>query len=522
MYFPKSQKADKELKAVCYNTAYGIYGKTLPYTVLNRLEAELKIITQKGYSLIFMIMQKAVAFSESRGYHTNPRGCVGNSLAAYFSGISNINPLPPHYICSKCHHAEFPNNKTAYSHYDLPDAFCPVCGAEMSKSGYDLNYEFLFGADGNKIPDIDINFSDKIRDEVCEYLKTTFCDFQFMSLGHPTGFMIIPKGSDISDFLPFEKKNASIEDLNYNDFKDIIYRFDFVPVSALTEYKYIEELTGIPITAAKPTKEVFKLLFSQSKDILIRTGASCIPEFDKQFLQILTAKFSPTSFTEIVGLVELTHGIGAWEDNAEALINAGIIELASIPSSPDDIMNFLINKGFNRKRAYEIADFIRFGYSVKSGYSEKWNQIVSEMNRCEIPDWFTKYCGKIQYLSPKTYAIIRSSLAVTMAWYKIYYPTEFYCAYFSVNYCPEEKKAYEIALIGKEAMKEYLEENYPESVTTDVEKYKKDICELLLIFYEALSKGIKLLPPDPLKSHKTDFLPEKGAIKFPLSLKAEI
>ena len=113
MYFPKSQKADKELKAVCYNTAYGIYGKTLPYTVLNRLEAELKIITQKGYSLIFMIMQKAVAFSESRGYHTNPRGCVGNSLAAYFSGISNINPLPPHYICSKCHHAEFPNNKTA-------------------------------------------------------------------------------------------------------------------------------------------------------------------------------------------------------------------------------------------------------------------------------------------------------------------------------------------------------------------------------------------------------------------------
>ena len=457
-YFPHIDGENDELKEKSFKKAHEIYGSPLPNFVSDRLDEELSIVLENDYAVHYMIAERIVSFSKSKGYPTTPRGAVGASFIAYLLGITNINPLAPHYLCPTCKHAEFSTKKSGAM---LSKKNCPVCNTVMHKDGHQIPFEVFLGICGDRYPDIDINISPAIQEDVKEYLKDLFgkervfavgtvgtlyektawamlrkyCDEKGVEFGkeeseriiqtcigvkrsngvHPGGMFIVPKEHEIEDFSPLhyidEEQPLPVTQIPFSALHDLLLKVDILCYLVPEKIRYLSERTGIDFEDVPLDDEKVYELFS-------RTDTDGIPEFSTPFMKDLLKLTKPKDFYDILKINGLTHGTNTWKDNAADLLASGTCKLTDTIAFRDDIMLDLIAYGMDKKDAFFIMEHVRKGKGLTSEQEEM-------MRALSVPDWYIDSCKKIFYLFPKAHAVAYTIAAVRFGWYKVYYPEIF-------------------------------------------------------------------------------------------------
>lgn len=482
--------ADKDIRDITEKQAYSIYGKPLPKIVKERLTTELEIITNNNFESFYMLAHLLTKYAQDNGTLTASRGMVGSTLVAYFLGITNINPLPPHYRCNKCNFIKFITKTEVYSGYDLPYKTCPVCGEKLTADGHNIPFETFMGFKGDKFPDIDINFTESFRNKIIEYLKEIFGEERVLRAGtvssfiehtadlyvkmyedvngeefdgdlafyikeqlmgvkrqegvHPGGIFILPEGKETCDYTPTNKSNGFPKEsshFNFHSLHDTIYKADILGYTALDLLLTLQKKTSINIKDVCITDQAVI-------DDIAKGDTFCIPSFDKDIVRDMLIKSNPKNFGELVKLSGFAHGTNVWTDNGEWLLENGISVL-KIPTLRDDIMNDLIRVGADRAAAFKIGESVRKGLFARGRTDEELENLFKELSK-PLGDWYFEFCKKVRYMFPKSHAIEYVIIALQLAWFKKYYPKDFYEAYLDCylsdtrNLTEEEKEKYKI------------------------------------------------------------------------------
>ncbi len=563
---PEIPGSDDELRKLTYDKAMGIYGENLPELVKERIDIELNSIINNGYSVLYIIAQKLVSKSNSDGYLVGSRGSVGSSLVAFMSGITEVNSLPPHYVCPKCKRSEFITDGSVGCGYDMPDKACPDCGEMFIKDGHDIPFQTFLGFYGDKEPDIDLNFSGDYQPRAHKYIEELFgsghvfragtigtvaektaygyvmkyyeekgmpitpAQAQRLLMGitgvkrttgqHPGGIIVVPKTRDVHEFSPIQHPaddiNSDIITLHfdYHSIDKNLLKLDILGHDDPTVIKMLEDLTGvsardIPIDDKK-TMSLFTgtdALGVTPEAINSPVGTYAVPEFGTKFVRQMLVDTKPTTFSELVRISGLSHGTDVWLNNAQTLIKDGKTTLAEAICTRDDIMVYLIYKGVEKGLAFKIMESVRKGKGLTPEYE-------SAMRECNVPEWYIGSCKKIKYMFPKAHAVAYVTMAFRIAYFKVYYPMEFYCTYFTVR--ADEFDA-EIIAGGMEDAKKnmaILEAKERDKQATDKDKNMITILEVALEMY---ARGLNFLPIDLDKSHAYKFIPTPEGILPPLN-----
>lgn len=553
-YPPRIEGSDKELRSMCYEKARRIYGEPLPDIVVKRLERELNSIIGNGYAVMYIIANKLVSKSLSDGYLVGSRGSVGSSFAATMSDITEVNPLPAHYVCPNpdCKHSEFFAIGEWGSGVDLPPKKCPDCGTQMIKDGHDIPFEVFLGFEGDKEPDIDLNFSGTYQPTIHKYteelfgegytfragtigtvkdktaygyvkkyseeqfLDMTAAEMDWLSKGctgvkrtsgqHPGGVMVVPDYKDIHDFTPVQypanDKECGVKTthFDYHSISGRILKLDILGHDGPTIIRMLEDMTGIKITDIPLDDPETMSLFTSTKalgvteeDIGTTVGSLAIPEFGTKFTRQMLIDTKPTTFAALVRISGLSHGTDVWVNNAQDLVRANVIGIKDVISTRDDIMNYLIFKGLRPKLAFTIMENVRKGRGLKP-------EFIEEMKANNVPDWYIGSCQKIKYMFPKAHAVAYVMTSFRIAYCKVNYPEAFYATYFTTKVEDFDVDLVTRGLDAVRAKMERIRELGNSSTAKENNQYT-----ILEVVVEMLCRGIEMEKVDIYRSHPTDF-----------------
>ena len=565
-YPPKMDNAEEIVRTMTYEKAYRIYGDPLPDIVSKRLERELNAIINNGFSVLYLSAQKLVKKSLDNGYLVGSRGSVGSSLVAFMMGITEVNALYPHYICDnpECKHSEFIEKEGVG--IDLPDKICPNCGAPLRKDGYSIPFEVFMGFKGDKVPDIDLNFSGEYQSEIhryCEelfgkenvfkagtistlaeknaeaYVRKYFEDnnlnavrAEIIRLGrlcqgakkttgqHPGGMVIVPQGNSIYEFCPVQRpandetSESTTTHYDYHVMDEQLVKLDILGHDDPTTIKLLQEYTNMEIKdiplADKDTLKIFSSTESlgvSPEEIGTEIGTYGIPEFGTGFVRQMLIDTRPTTFAELVRISGLSHGTNVWLNNAQEFVRNGQATLSQIITVRDDIMNYLIDQGLDNSDAFKIMEFVRKGKPKKE--PENWENYSNMMKKKNVPDWYIESCRRIEYMFPKGHAVAYVMMAMRIAYFKVHKPLAFYAAFLS-----RKADDFDMEVMSKGVLaKQKLEELSKEPKLDPKKKNEQAICEIVV---ELEARGIELLPVDIYLSEGRKFKIEDSKIRIPL------
>lgn len=563
LYPPDIEGSDQKLRDICYETAHQKYGENLPEIVEKRLEKELASIIGHGFYVVYYISHLLVKKSNDDGYLVGSRGSVGSSFVATMSGITEVNPLSPHYVCPKCHYVKFFTDGSVLNGFDLPDIACPNCGETIRGDGHDIPFETFLGFEGDKVPDIDLNFSGEYQPNAHAYTKEVFGEdhvFRAGTIGtvaeqtafgyvkgyeeemglegsirraqelrlakdcegvkrttgqHPGGIIVVPLDLDVHDFSPvqYPANNPFAEwkttHFDFHQIHDNVLKFDILGHVDPTAMKLLERLSGIDVTTIPMNDPDTMSIFSSVDALHIdtsknteSTGAAGLPEYGTPFVRGILELTRPTTFDELLKISGLSHGTDVWLGNAKDLIDAGICTLKSVIGCRDDIMVYLLHKGLKPKLAFTIMESVRKGKGLK----EEW---IPEMKANGVEDWYIESCKKIKYMFPKAHAVAYVMMAIRIAWFKVHHPIYYYSMFFSIR-CD----AYDIETMikGEKAIREKMNDiterlNDP-VLKKDVTKKDKDTYNTLELALEMVLRGYRFANIDIMRSDATTFLPD--------------
>ncbi|TVY10620.1 PolC-type DNA polymerase III [Paenibacillus cremeus] len=570
LFTPIIEGADEEIRSTCYNTAKQIYGEELPEVIVARLEKELVPIIKYGFSANYLISERLVKKSNADGYLVGSRGSVGSSVVATFLGISEVNPLPPHYICKSCQFSEWILDGSIPSGFDLPDKNCPNCGEKLKGEGQDIPFETFLGFKGDKVPDIDLNFSGEYQPHAHNYTKVLFGERQVFRAGtigtvaektafgfvkkyeedqgqkwrgaelsrlalgctgvkrstgqHPGGIVVVPNYIDVNDITPvqFPADDTSSEwmttHFDYHAFDANLLKLDILGHDDPTMMRMLQDLTGVDPTSIPMNDPKVMSMFNSVEALgvlpqQIRTPVATygVPEMGTKFVRQMLEEARPSSFADLLQISGLSHGTGVWLDNAQELIKKGICTIKTVIGCRDDIMLFLIYKaGMDAALAFKITESVRKG----KGLTEEWKD---EMKKCNVPQWYIDSCEKIQYMFPKAHASAYVISAVRTAYFKLYHPIAYYATYYSVR-----ATDFELDLLcqGYDAiLRRLIEIEEKAFQATPKEKNMVSILEMAL---EMTARGFSFKSIDLYKSDATKFLIEGDSLIPPFSAMAGI
>ena len=568
---PKIEGAEEQIQQIAMDKAHSIYGDPLPPIVEQRLDKELKSIIKNGFSVMYIIAQKLVWKSNDDGYLVGSRGSVGSSFVANMTGITEVNALPPHYVCPNCKYSDFESEEVhkvfmqGGSGVDMPDKACPKCGTMMKKDGHDIPFETFLGFDGDKEPDIDLNFSGEYQQRAHAYTEELFAKGHLFKAGHigtladktafgyvkryvedhglnlhraemdrlvqgctgvkrttgqhPGGLMIVPKDKDIYEFCPIQHPADDVNStiitthFDYHSISGRILKLDLLGHDDPTFIRMLYDITGFnPQLVPLDDKQTMSLFQSpealglKPEQINCPTGTLGVPEFGTRFVRNMLIETKPETFSDLLRISGLSHGTNVWVGNARELIADGVITLKETISTRDSIMSYLITKGLENKKAFKIMEKVRKGKGLA-------DEDIEYMKEHDVPQWYIDSCLKIKYMFPKAHAAAYVMMAYRIAYFKINYPEAYYATYFTVR--AAEDFDYSSMCRGEEVAKAALREIEDKgNDATAKELNKATVLELVIEFYE---RGFKFLPIDIYKSDARKFAVSADGLIPPLN-----
>ncbi len=562
---PHIDGAEEDIKRMSEEKVTELYGDPLPELVRARVDRELNSIIKNGFSVMYIIAQKLVKKSLDDGYLVGSRGSVGSSFVAYLIGITEVNSLPSHYRCGDCKYSEFfDKDESVACGFDLPEKNCPVCGSPLIKDGYDIPFETFLGFDGDKEPDIDLNFSGEYQSKAHKYTEELFGEGYTFKAGtiatiadktaygfvkkfldeqqvigtraeierlasgctgikrttgqHPGGVMIVPRNKEIYDFTPIQRpaddtsSDIITTHFDYHSISGRILKLDILGHDDPTVIRMLEDLTGVdPQTIPIGEKRTMGIFSSTEplgvtpEDINSPVGTFGVPEFGTKFVRQMLVDTMPKAFAELMRISGLSHGTDVWLNNAQDLVRNGTTNLANVISTRDDIMIYLIQKELPDLTAFKIMENVRKG----KGLTPEYEELMREKN---VPEWYIDSCKKIKYMFPKAHAAAYVMMAFRIAWFKVYYPEAFYATYFSVR---ADSFDANIVSRGLDTIKRAIEEI--ERKGNGATNKEKDVQTILEVAQEMYARGISCLPVDLYQSDATRFQITKEGILPPFT-----